>query len=112
MSADPAVRRSGGPAHDHLPNQHREDASMDRNKPLRPTPARGVARRAAPPAGAGVHAPDLTVAQFAALKGVATRTVRSWIAHGYVRAVRVGPRLVRIPATELDRIGTPIGRRL
>jgi hypothetical protein len=37
--------------------------------------------------------------------------VRGWIANWYVHAVRVGPRLVRIPATELDRIGTPIGNR-
>ncbi len=52
--------------------------------------------------------PDLSAAEFAAAKGVSIRTVRNWIAAGYVRATRVGPRLVRIPASELDRIGTPI----
>lgn len=52
--------------------------------------------------------PDLSAAEFAAAKGVSVRTVRNWIAAGYVRAIRVGPRLVRIPATELERISTPI----
>ena len=52
--------------------------------------------------------PDLSAAEFAAAKGVSVRTVRNWIAAGYVRPTRVGPRLVRIPATELERISTPI----
>lgn len=52
--------------------------------------------------------PDLSAAQFAAAKGVSVRTVRSWIAEGYVRATKVGPRLVRIPASELERISKPI----
>lgn len=57
---------------------------------------------------ADVITPDLTAAQFAALKGVSTRTVRNWIALGYLKANRVGPRLVRIPAAELHRIDTPM----
>ena len=52
--------------------------------------------------------PDLSAAEFAALKGVTTRTVRKWIAAGYVRAERVGPKLIRIPASELNRVGSPI----
>jgi excisionase family DNA binding protein len=52
--------------------------------------------------------PDLSVAEFAALKGVTTRTVRKWIAAGYVKAERVGPKLIRIPASELERVGNPI----
>lgn len=52
--------------------------------------------------------PDLSAAEFAALKGVTTRTVRKWIAAGYVKAERVGPKLIRIPASELERVGNPI----
>lgn len=40
---------------------------------------------------------------------VSSKTVRRWIAAGHISAERVGPRLIRIPASELDRIGSPIG---
>jgi excisionase family DNA binding protein len=80
---------------------------MYQNAELRPVRSR---RGAVPdrPAPRLPVIPDLSAAEFAAAKGVSIRTVRNWIAAGYVRATRVGPRLVRIPASELDRIGTPI----
>lgn len=41
--------------------------------------------------------------------GVSTKTVRRWIASGQINAIRVGPRLIRIDADELDRqIGAPV----
>lgn len=40
---------------------------------------------------------------------VSERTIRDWISSSYLRAERVGPRLLRIPASELDRICTPVG---
>ena len=51
----------------------------------------------------------LSIRDFAEAMGVSTKSVRNWIAAGYVKAERVGPRLIRIPASELDRIGTPVG---
>ncbi|MGV8973374.1 MAG: helix-turn-helix domain-containing protein [Rhodoglobus sp.] len=39
---------------------------------------------------------------------VSTRTIRNWISAGHIGAERVGPRLIRIPASELERIGRPI----
>ena len=50
----------------------------------------------------------LTPLEFAAAMGVSIRTVRNWIAYGYVRATRVGPRLIRIPSTEVGRIAVPL----
>lgn len=50
----------------------------------------------------------LTPAQFAAAMSVSTRTVRNWINTGIIHATRVGPRLIRIPATEIHRVATPI----
>jgi excisionase family DNA binding protein len=55
--------------------------------------------------------PGLSPAEFAAANGISISTVRNWIASGYVRATRVGPRLIRIPASELDRISMPIASR-
>ncbi len=50
----------------------------------------------------------LTPAQFAHAVGVNTRTVRNWIKTDFIHATRVGPRLIRIPATELQRIAKPL----
>ena len=50
----------------------------------------------------------LTPAQFADTMGVNTRTVRNWIKTDFIHATRVGPRLIRIPATELQRIAVPL----
>jgi excisionase family DNA binding protein len=50
----------------------------------------------------------LTPAQFADTMGVNTRTVRNWIKTDYIQATRVGPRLIRIPTSELQRIAVPL----
>ncbi|WP_286278796.1 helix-turn-helix domain-containing protein [Naasia aerilata] len=36
---------------------------------------------------------------------VSTKTIRRWIASGDLDARRVGPRLIRIDAASLDRLG-------
>lgn len=60
----------------------------------------------------GVDAENyLTPAQFATAMSVSTRTVRNWINAGVIHATRVGPRLIRIPATELHRVATPLAER-
>lgn len=40
--------------------------------------------------------------------GIAPRTVRGWIRRGELRAVRMGPRLLRIDLNEVDRMGRRI----
>jgi excisionase family DNA binding protein len=37
------------------------------------------------------------------------RTIRRWIAGGSLRAVRVGPRLIKISKTDLDSLRQPVG---
>jgi len=51
----------------------------------------------------------LSIREAAERLDVSERTIRNWISSSYVRAERVGPRLIRIPASELDRVGTPVG---
>jgi len=50
----------------------------------------------------------LTPAEFAAALSVSIRTVRNWIKGGVITATRVGPRLIRIPTTEIQRVAVPI----
>ena len=45
----------------------------------------------------------------AAYVGVHTRTLRRWIAEGRLTAYRVGPRLIKVDLTELDRLQQPVG---
>ena len=40
---------------------------------------------------------------------VSYRTVRRWIAAGRINAVRVGPRLLKVDAAELDAFLVPTG---
>lgn len=40
---------------------------------------------------------------------VSYRTVRRWIAAGHLNAVRVGPRLLKVDARELDAFLQPTG---
>ena len=46
----------------------------------------------------------LTVKQVAAYFQVSERTVRRWMASGLLKAVKVGPRQVRIRRAELERV--------
>lgn len=41
--------------------------------------------------------------------GVSYRTVRRWIAAGRLTAVRVGPRLLKVSAADLDALMQPVG---
>lgn len=54
--------------------------------------------------------PELIGLQEAADRcGVCYRTIRRYIAAGHLNAVRVGPRLLKIDAAELERIKQPVG---
>ena len=46
----------------------------------------------------------LTVPEFAAALNVTQAAVRRWILESRISRVRVGKRLVRIPASEVERI--------
>lgn len=52
---------------------------------------------------------DYSIPQAAAPKGVSTKTVRRWVASGVLPAYRLGPRLIRIRAADLDALGAPLG---
>lgn len=43
--------------------------------------------------------------------GVSGRTVRRWIAAGYLKGYRIGPKLLRVKVAELDAMasGEPVG---
>lgn len=47
---------------------------------------------------------DPTPEQAAVEVGVTRRTIDRWIRSGHLKAYRVGPKLIRIPAAELDRL--------
>lgn len=49
-----------------------------------------------------------SVQQGADRVGVTPRTIRRWIAAGRLTGYRMGPRLIRIDADELDALMTPI----
>jgi excisionase family DNA binding protein len=54
--------------------------------------------------------PELIGLQEAADRcGVSYRTVRRWISDGRINAVRVGPKLLKISVSDLDRIVQPVG---
>jgi len=40
----------------------------------------------------------ITMKEAALRWGVCEKTIRSWISHGYIRARRFGPRLIRVDA--------------
>ena len=50
----------------------------------------------------------VTIAAAAERLSVSELTVRRWIAAGKLTGYRVGPRLLRIDAAELDQIARPI----
>jgi excisionase family DNA binding protein len=49
-----------------------------------------------------------SIPSAAARAGVTTRSIRRWIAAGELTAFRMGPRLIRLDADELDRRMQPI----
>lgn len=51
----------------------------------------------------------ISLNEAAARLGVNYRTIRRWIAAGRIDAVRVGPRLLKIDAAQLDRVMRPVG---
>jgi excisionase family DNA binding protein len=50
-----------------------------------------------------------SIQQAAAWLGVDPKTVRRYIAQGRLRAMRVGPRLIRIERESLLALATPVG---
>lgn len=49
------------------------------------------------------------VKDFSEMAGVKPHTVYVWLRTGVVNGVRVGPRKILIPESELDRITSPVG---
>lgn len=43
--------------------------------------------------------------------GVSVKTVRRYIADGRLKAVRMGPRLIRVDRQSIEKLMKPIGRR-
>lgn len=41
--------------------------------------------------------------------GVCYRTIRRYVADGRLKAVRVGPRLLKVDAADVDALKTPVG---
>ncbi|NKV30735.1 helix-turn-helix domain-containing protein [Rhodococcus hoagii] len=52
-----------------------------------------------------------TLAEAAEILSVSTRTVRRYISAGKLKAYRVGPRVIRVDLSELDRVMRPMGSR-
>ena len=50
-------------------------------------------------------AQQLTIAQVAEVFSVDPRTIRRWISSGVLPARRVGPRVIRVSADDLGRVG-------
>jgi excisionase family DNA binding protein len=51
----------------------------------------------------------LSVQEAAEVLGVGARTIRRYLSEGRLTAHRLGPKLIRIDAAELERLHTPIG---
>jgi excisionase family DNA binding protein len=51
---------------------------------------------------------DLTIQQCADLKHVSVKTIRRAITSGDLQAKRLGPRLIRVPASELEKWGSSL----
>ena len=50
----------------------------------------------------------VTVAEVARQAGVHPSTVRRWIADGIITGYRLGPNRLRVDATEVERLLTPV----
>lgn len=51
----------------------------------------------------------IPLSEGAEILGVNTRTVRRYIAAGKITAYRVGPKLVKVDAADLETLLTPVG---
>jgi excisionase family DNA binding protein len=59
---------------------------------------------------AGAHLPPQpTLKQTGEFFGVDVKTVRRWIAQGWLVAYRVGPRLIRVDRASILKLASPIG---
>lgn len=50
-----------------------------------------------------------TLEEASGALGVSTKTIRRRIADGSIRAMRFGPRLIRVDMTSLEQHGRPVG---
>lgn len=50
-----------------------------------------------------------SIAETAEYLGVSTKTVRRYIADGKLKAVRLGPRLIRVERSSVEALMRPIG---
>jgi excisionase family DNA binding protein len=67
------------------------------------------AKKKTPVYGQRLPADMLGIAAAASYLDVDPRTIRRWIAAGSLRAVRVGPRLIKILKADLDALRQPVG---
>ncbi|UJD20876.1 excise [Mycobacterium phage Zimmer] len=51
-----------------------------------------------------------SIAETAEYLGVCTKTVRNYIADGKLKAVRLGPRLIRVERDSVEALMRPIGK--
>ena len=49
-----------------------------------------------------------TIVEAADRKKVSTKTIRRYISSGLIEAERIGPRLIRVNLSSLDRLGRPL----
>jgi excisionase family DNA binding protein len=49
------------------------------------------------------------LSEAATQAGVHYRTVRRWIKNGHLEATRVGPKLLKVKQSDLDKLLSPVG---
>ena len=54
--------------------------------------------------------PRLSISETADYLGISTKTVRHYIADGRLKAVRIGPRLIRVHRDSIEALMRPIGK--
>jgi excisionase family DNA binding protein len=54
--------------------------------------------------------PRASIAETAEYLGICTKTVRRYIAEGRLKAVRIGPRLIRVDMDSVEALMPPIGK--
>ncbi|MBO0677193.1 helix-turn-helix domain-containing protein [Mycolicibacterium sp. S2-37] len=50
----------------------------------------------------------MSVAEAASRAGVHPRTMRRWVAEGIINGYRLGPRMLRISAADVDELLAPV----